>query len=65
MSKINKKVNFHEFLENKIESFNLPRETKLSKLKKWTNLKIGKKFEKWTKIENWTKIESWTKIDKN
>ena len=41
---------------NKIESFNLPRETKLSELmigKKWTKLK------NWDKIENWNKIENW------
>ena len=33
-------------LKNKIESFNLPRET----------IEIGDKIEKWDKTENWDKI---------
>ena len=39
-------------LKNKIESFNLPRETKLSKLNK---IDTGKKLKIGTKIENWDK----------
>ena len=49
---------------NKIESFNLPRETtcKLGKIKKldkignWTKLEIGQNW-KLDKIENWTKLK--------
>ena len=44
---------------NKIESFNLSREAILSKLKNWTNLKIGQIFEKLDK--NW---KNWKKIGK-
>ena len=60
---------FEQSIENKIESFNLPRETKLSKLNKidgWEKkLKIGTKWIKLkigTKIENWDKIKDWDKI---
>ena len=49
---------------NKIESFYLPRETKLLKLNKIDDWEKIENRDKMDKIENWEKIDDWEKIEK-
>ena len=48
-------------LKNKIESFNLPRETKLSKLNNNDDWEKIENQDKMDKIENWDKTKNWDK----